>query len=407
MKRLEMLALLLAASPACAQLPSAVTLEELQRFVARSPRIVASEREADAARAERRTAGALPNPNLSLGRSRPSGGERTLFDAGSQQQATVELPIPVFGQRGARVRAADLQVGRAESQLRLTESETRRLAALGFVRLLAAQEQLAARRAALADVERIRGLVAGRLESGMASRYDLARAEAELALAGLGVQRAETDLNEHGAALAALADAPGWRPRAAGSLQSLQASFPEAASPEAPLERSPAARVARDESAAAEARIEVAQRERLPVPSVALGRTWTSGPFGAANFVGLASEIPILDNKRGLEDKARADAAAARERERATQATLLAEYGRHRELLRVRRSALERFEKEVFQRPSAFMEMAETAYRLGRGSLFELLDARRTQVEALGARLELVAAILEAQIELRALTGDL
>jgi len=407
MKRPEMLALLLAASPVCAQLSPTVTLEELLRFVARSPRIVASEREADAARAERLIAGALPNPNLSLGRSRPSGGERTIFDAGSQQQATVELPIPVFGQRGARVRAADLQVGRAESQLRLTESETRRLAALGFVRLLAAQEQLEARRAALADVERIRGLVAGRLESGMASRYDLARAEAELALAGLGVQRAETDLNEHGAALAALADAPGWRPRAAGSLQSLQASYPEAASPEAPLERSPAARVARDESAAAEARIEVAQRERLPVPSVALGRTWTSGPFGAANFVGLASEIPILDNKRGLEDKARADAAAARERERATKATLLAEYGRQREVLRVRRAALERFEKEVFQRQSAFMEMAETAYRLGRGTLFELLDARRTQVEALAARLELVAAILEAQIELRALTGDL
>ena len=129
--------------------------------------------------------------------------------------------------------------------------------------------------------------------------------------------------------------------------------------------------------------------------------------IGAANFVGLASEIPILDNKRGLEDKARADAAAARERERATKATLLAEYGRQREVLRVRRAALERFEKEVFQRQSAFMEMAETAYRLGRGTLFELLDARRTQVEALAARLELVAAILEAQIELRALTGDL
>src|SRR5438093_2756401 len=352
---MRLLSFLLFVNTAWAQLPQTVTLDEVLRIVERSPRVAVSQREADIARAERAQAGAFANPTLSLGRSTPSSGERTVFDASSQQQATVELPVPIFGQRGARVRAADLQVGRAESQLRLTVVETKRLAGLEFIRLAAAQEQLAARRAALADVERIRGLVAGRLESGMASRYDLARAEAELALAGLGVQRAETDLNEHGAALAALADAPGWRPRAAGALQSLQASYPEAASPEAPLERSPAARVARDESAAAEARIEVAQRERLPVPSVALGRTWTSGPFGAANFVGLASEIPILDNKRGLEDKARADAAAARERERATKATLLAEYGRQREVLRVRRAALERFEKEVFQRQSAFM----------------------------------------------------
>src|SRR5438093_8749344 len=211
MKRPEMLALLLAASPVCAQLSPTVTLEELLRFVARSPRIVASEREADAARAERLTAGALPNPNLSLGRSTPSSGERTIFDANSQQQATVELPVPIFGQRGARVRAADLQVGRAESQLRLTVVETKRLAGLEFIRLAAAQESLTARRAALADVERIRGLVAGRQESGMASRYDLARADAERALANLGVQRALNELNEHSATLAALVDAPGWR----------------------------------------------------------------------------------------------------------------------------------------------------------------------------------------------------
>ena len=43
----------------------------------------------------------------------------------------------------------------------------------------------------------------------------------------------------------------------------------------------PALRVARDETAAAEARVDLARRERFPVPAVQLGRTWTSGPFGA------------------------------------------------------------------------------------------------------------------------------
>jgi outer membrane protein TolC len=73
----------------------------------------------------------------------------------------------------------------------------------------------------------------------------------------------------------------------------------------------------------------------------------------------------------------------------------------------VRRAALQRFEKNVFERQAEFREMSETAYRLGRGSLFELLDARRTQLEAAAARLELMGAIVEAQIELRALSGNL
>jgi len=55
----------------------------------------------------------------------------------------------------------------------------------------------------------------------------------------------------------------------------------------------------------------------------------------------------------------------------------------------------------------AFLEMAESAYRLGRGTLFELLDARRTQLEATLARIELLTAIVETELELRALAGSL
>ena len=401
---MRLLSFLLFVNTAWAQLPQTVTLDEVLRIVEKSPRVAVSQHEADIARAERVQAGAFANPTLSLGRSTPSGGDRTIFDASSQQQATVELPVPIFGQRGARVRAADLQVGRAESQLRLTVVETKRLAGLEFIRLAAAQQQLAARRAALADVERIRGLVAGRQESGMASRYDLARADAERALANLGVQRALNELNEHSAALAALVDAPGWRPQPAVALSQVVAQFGDA---EADVAGNPALRVARDETAAAQARIELARRERFPVPALQLGRTWTSGPFGATNFVGVASEIPILDTRRALEDKAVAEHGVARERERGVNATVRSEFERQREALAVRKEALARFERDVFERQSTFLEMAESAYRLGRGTLFELLDARRTQLEASLARAELLAAIAETQLELRALSGSL
>ncbi|HUQ74916.1 MAG TPA: TolC family protein, partial [Burkholderiales bacterium] len=258
---MRLLSLLLFVSTAAwAQLPPSVTLDEVMRIVEKSPRVAVAQREADIARAERSAAGAFANPTLSLGRSTPSG-ERTVFDASSQQQATVELPVPIFGQRGARMHAADMQIGRAESAVKLSVAETRRLAGLAFVRLAGANEQLAARRRALGDVERIRGLVSGRQEGGLASRYDLARADAELALAHLGVQRSVNDLSEQSAALAGLVDAPGWRPQPATNLNDLRAQLGEG---NLDLAGNQALRLARDETAAAQARIELARRERYP-----------------------------------------------------------------------------------------------------------------------------------------------
>jgi cobalt-zinc-cadmium efflux system outer membrane protein len=398
MKRLSLLLFL--PLTAWGQLPPTVSLEDVLRIVGDSPRIAVSLHEAEAARAEREAAAAFGNPSLSVGRSRPAGGERTIFDARAQDQAAAELPVPIFGQRGARVRLADRQLEQAQLSVQSTRNETRKIAALEFVRLLTAQEQLTLRQRARAEIERIRSIVSGRMDSGMASRYDLARAEAELSLAAITEQRAETEIAEHAAAIAALAGARQWRPRAAGSLEF---ATPVPDDPETLLQKSPALQSAKAETRAAEARIELAQRERFPIPSISLARTWTLGPIGAANFFGVTSEIPILDSRRAQEDKARAEAAAARERERAVEAQLRAELERHIEALRLRRAALARLQ----QRQDAFLEMAESAYRLGRATLFELLDARRTQVDAADARLELLGAIAESQIEIRAISGEL
>src|SRR5204862_2432588 len=124
---------------------------------------------------------------------------------------------------------------------------------------LGGEESVGAGGAAASDGGRIGGLGAGGGASGMASRYDAARADAEAALANLGVQRAATDVNEQAATLAALVDARGWRPRARGSLAQLRAELGE---PPTDLAANPALRAARDETAAAEARIELARRER-------------------------------------------------------------------------------------------------------------------------------------------------
>src|SRR4030095_13325304 len=151
MRRLSAFLLLLSFE-ASAQLPDKVTLEEVLRIVSEGPRVAASQRDADAVRAERDAAGRFANPSLSFGRSRPSGGERTIFDADRQDQASLELPVPIFGQRAARVQSAERQVERAQWQVRSTLGEARKSAALEFVRLLVAQESLTLRQRSRAEI---------------------------------------------------------------------------------------------------------------------------------------------------------------------------------------------------------------------------------------------------------------
>src|SRR6185369_5820067 len=93
------------------------------------------------------------------------------------------------------------------------------------------------------EIERIRGIVSGRLDNGMASRYDLARADAELSLASVGVQKAQAEVAE-------LAGAGGWRPQAQGALESLRPA--PSVDADALLDRSPALQTARAETRAAE-----------------------------------------------------------------------------------------------------------------------------------------------------------
>ena len=50
--------------------------------------------------------------------------------------------------------------------------------------------------------------------------------------------------------------------------------------------------------------------------------------------------------------------------------------------------------------------MAEDAYRLGRGTILELVDATRSRYELQQIRRDLAAALLEAQVRLLALLGD-
>lgn len=391
-----------------AALPAALTLPALLDLVAeRSPRLAIERAAVDATEADRVTAGALPNPTLSYGRSRPAGGANTVFEGSRQQQAGLDLPLLVAGQRGARLEAAEQGVLGARARAGLARSDLALRAAELFAGLQAAQERAEALATAHGEIERAAALVAGRLESGMASRYDLARVEIEVAGMAVRLADARADAAEKAAGIATLLGAPGWRPRAEGALVP--------AGMHADLERlrgalaaaNPQIVLARREEDAARAAVRRAELERWPVPVLSVGRTWTSEPFGAANFIGLSSEVPVFDSRQGPLARAQAELRAAERRREAVEAEAGVELLRLVEALRERREALQRFERQVDLRSPALRRMAEDAYRLGRSTVLELIDAARTRADAQVTGIDLRALTVQQELRIRALTGSL
>ena len=389
-------------------LPERLTLPVLLQLVAeRSPRLAVERVGVDAAEADRVTAGALPNPTISYGQFRPAGGASTLFEGNRQQAASVDFPLLIAGQRGARLETAEQGVLGARARVAMAGSELALRAAELFTGLQAAQEKAAVLAEAHVEYERAAVLISGRLDSGMASRYDLARVELEVAGIAVRLADARADAAEKSAGLAALLGASGWRPRAEGQLapRGLQTTLPAWRASLASGNRQIIA--ARRDEDTARAAVRRAELERWPVPVLSLGRTWTSEPFGGANFIGFSTEVPIFDSRQGQLSKAQADLRAAERRREALEAEAAVELGRLVDALVERRAALERFERKVDLRSPAFKQMAEDAYRLGRSTLLELIDAARTRVDARLTGIDLRAFTVQQELRILALTGGL
>ena len=395
-------------------LPESLTLPALLRLVAeRSPRLAVERVGIESAQADLISAGALPNPTLSYNRMRNSSGANTVVDGSRQQQAGVDFPLLIAGQRGARVETAEQGVLGARARVDQVSSELALRAAELFTGLQAAQERTAVLAEAQGEFERAAGLISGRLTSGMASRYDLARTEIEVASISVRLADARADAAEKSAGLASLLGAPGWRPHAAGVLTPAGGLAPGGVARDLPSLRAsmasgnPQILAARREEETARAAVRRAELERVPVPVLSLGRAWTNEPFGAANFIGLSTEVPLFDTRQGQLSKAQADLRAAERRREALQAEAEVELSRLLDALAQRRAALERFERNVDVRSPALRQMAEDAYRLGRSTVLELIDAARTRVDARITAIDLRAFTIQQELRILAITGSL
>ncbi|GAA0698573.1 TolC family protein [Dyella marensis] len=266
-----------------------------------SPDVQVARAELNAAQARARAAAQpLYNPTLALDAENADVNRRTMG---------LSLALDLSGKRRARSEqgSAQLQASQAGYDLLRRDVATRWLKAWSTLSLAAEQRQLGERRVEL--MRRFDELAAQRLKVG-----DISSPERDLAGLALGeaqIQQASLVGNE-AAAMATLASIS---PDAATSAGNLPNALPPASATIAPraFDDYPELVRARALQAGAEAGVQVAQRARMPDPTVSLtGGQVRSGPVNDRVIgVSVSIPLPVLNTGRAEVDAARAEADAA------------------------------------------------------------------------------------------------
>lgn len=340
---------------------------------AHDPRIAATAARVAAARADVVAAGARPNPSISIEREEPF-----LDGQGfATNYLRVNLPIDVSGRRGLQIEAADAGVQAAARDASRTTHELVLDALLVFDEAAHARLRLALvlgeREALVRAVE----IARQRSQAGAASGYEVQRFELELAVHDDDTRTAEADLQHARMRLAALVGQAGELDAAT------DLALPTAVRPVEELVTRASDRgdlmAARSRSTQATRRAAAASRGWIPTP-VLTGGAMTAAfgdQTGTGYVAGLQLSVPVFD--RGQAEQARAAAdqkladAEARwlERQipvavRTAHAALVAHVEQARQL-----------EAGPVARVDVIVRAAEVAFREGKTTVTELLDAHR------------------------------
>jgi cobalt-zinc-cadmium efflux system outer membrane protein len=400
------LAVLVPVKGMAAELPETVTMQQLLDITReRSPRYAALQQRIEAAGAEIVEAGILPNPRLSYGRYDLLSRTNTMYDGNVQQQVILEVPVLIAGQRGARLEAAEKKADAAAADIAadfvgLIYDEW----AL-FVKQLANRQRIAVLDETARYIEHLSGIVSGRLQAGSASRYDLLRIDIEAKNVEARRETLRNDLAASAAELGILLGLPDWRPEAQGELSSLNVPtdldtlWADAEATHPDIE------AARRGEVAAEAELAKAKRERWPTPTFQVGTVFTDSPYGNTSFAGVAVDLPIFDRGQGAVARANAAKHAAMLQRDLTVLRARGMLERAVELLARRRETRANFERSVIAKLPDLKDMGESSYRLGKGSLLELLDASRSRTETRLTRLDLMQAEIEAELDVLRASG--
>ncbi len=378
---MTLLALLLFAAP----LP--LTLAEAQaRAEKGSAELQAARLNEPVAQAGVESAGQLANPTLSLS----AGPDEPTITAG------VAVRLPIFGQRGAAIAAAESAIPAAQAELSGQRLKLRASVRRAYFALAAAQAQveLAGEGEKLAvELERM-----AREKFGFGSAPELEAEQAGLVRRRAAQDKADRVTAERDARqdFARLLGDPEAEWLASDKLVPA-VTLPPLAELQARAKEHPDLRTLRAQQRSALLRADSERTSVRPLPevSVTLERLTGSDPTPHLGVRGgVAFDLPLLSWNRGKVHEAEAQAAQLAAQERAAQVRLQSEVRASRLRAEAALARAHFFADDQLPAALKVEQMARAGYQLGRAPLLAVLQA---QGEVTSARSRSVDALAEAQ----------
>jgi cobalt-zinc-cadmium efflux system outer membrane protein len=376
-------------------------LADVLERVAASPDQAAARAEVPVAQADVTTARMWPNPALVVG------GERAepIFSA------AVQLRLPILGQRGAHVRAAERAVEQAEASVGVSAWRLRHDARIAYYTAARAEEEVRIADEVEGLTRRVAEMAAERFEVGTGTRLgkDQAallhvRAEQDISDRRAGAITARLELARllgvSEGALGALGDglaAVGGTPE----LQMLAA---------ASRARHPELNVVQLERESALERARAARADRRPVPTVELGVDLLSSSCGANALCpgprgGLSFDLPLFNLNRGPIDRAEAEARVAEAKARAVRVRLDAALHAAYATFTAATIRARFFDTEYEPAAERVEAMAREGFTTGKTGLLPLIEAERAVLEARLGRANALFAVHAARADLEEASG--
>jgi cobalt-zinc-cadmium efflux system outer membrane protein len=335
-----------------------------------------------AAEAGVEAAGALPNPTVgvSVGPDEP-----TVF-------GTLDLKLPVLGQRGTAIAAAERDVQVAQSDRGAREVALHAAVRRAYAALAAAQERARLAGDALRLAQDLEQRTSSRVQTGLAPQLEAVQA-------GLARKRAAQERDDRQAALASAREELGrlvGEPDAA-SLEAADANFPLPSPPQALPAQHPEVEAALHRQDAALAR---ASRERAairPLPDLSLEFERLSGQPALGLRAGIAFDLPVLSWNGGKVREAQAQAQQAAAEAQDASLRLSSQLRAARARWDAASARARSFALDIVPSAEELVKMARAAWELGRTPLISVLQA---QGELTSARAEASDAALAAQVAL-------
>lgn len=289
-----------------------VTLGQVQRIADESnPTLRQAEAEIRAAKARQQQAGLYPNPTVAYTGDEIRGGSV----GGGKQGFFVEQTVVTGGKLGLSREVFGKEVKLAEIEADEQKIRVQSAVKMAFLRVLAAQELLYARRDLAMIAQDATETQRRLMNTGQADETEVLEAEVEAQRMRMNARMQENSLREEWRSLAAVIGKPELPlTTVAGDLEKGWPEVNEEEIVESIAKESPAVRIADAAEARAQGVLGRAKREAMPDVQFRGGLEYNNELLGAAPFVkgweGIAEvavQIPLLNRNQGNVEAARAE----------------------------------------------------------------------------------------------------